>query len=130
MKSKRLLKFYFSADSLNRALDNLITQNALASENCYYSGEFYAERIIELICAKKELSALWRYLDGVISGFTDNEKNVLKYYGGMRGGTARLSAETVREIKRVTVKFKRRARSLDRFAEGIRLVNGFYALIA
>lgn len=130
MKSKRLLKFYFSADSLNRALDNLITQNALSSGDCYYGGEFYAERILELICAKKELNALWRYLDGVISGLPENDINILRYYGALRGGTAKLSAETVKEIKRVTVKFTRRARCAERYAEGIRLVNGFYSLIA
>lgn len=130
MKSKRLLKFYFSADSLNRALDNLITQNALSSGDCYYSGEFYAEKILELICAKKELNALWRYLDGIIGGFSEEDKNVLRYYGALRGGTAKLAADTVREIKRVTIKFARRARCVESYAEGIRLVNGFYALIA
>ena len=128
MKSKRLLKFYFAADSLNRPLDNLITQNALASADGFLSGEFYAERILELVCAKKELNALWRHLDGVISGFSESEKKVLRYYGTMRGGTAKLPAETVREIKRVTVKFKRRLRNIERFAEGIRLVYGFYTL--
>lgn len=128
MKSKRLIKFYFSADKLNRALDNLITQNALASADGFYSGEFYAERILELICAKKELNALWRHLDGAISGLPENDKNVLRYYGNLRGGTAKLPPETVREIKRVTIKFKRRVRNTERVAEGIRLVYGFYTL--
>lgn len=110
-------------------MDNLITQNALASKDCYFSGEFYAERIIELICAKKELSLLWRYLDGVIGGFSKEEKKVLRYYGALRTGISALSDDAVREIKRVTVKFARRARDAERFGEGIRLVNGFYSLL-
>ncbi len=64
MKSKRLLKFYYSADSLNRALDNLITGSALASADCGKSGDFYAEKIIEIIAAKKSLASCGGTLTG------------------------------------------------------------------
>ena len=129
MKSKRLLKFYYSADSLNRALDNLITGSALASADCGKSGDFYAEKIIEIIAAKKKLDELWRYLDGVMGGFSEEEGKVLRYYAQMRGGTARLPEGVARGIKRVTVKFARRARNAERFDEGIRLVGEYYSLM-
>jgi len=129
MKSKRLLKFYFSAESVNRALDNLITENALASAGYGRDGVYYAEKICALINAKRELSALWRYLDGVIGALSVDERAVLRFYGTLRGGTSKLSTQSRREIKRVTVKFTRRARAVGRYAEGVRLVGEYYCLM-
>ena len=129
MKSKQLLKFYFSAESMNRALDNLITKNALSSADCGRDGEYYAQKICKLIGAKRELSLLWGYLDGVLKTFDESEKKVLRFYGALRGGTSKLSAQNKKEIKRVTVKFARRARCLQSYAEGVRLVGEYYCLI-
>lgn len=128
MKSKQLLKFYFYADGLNRALDNLILKYAC---NTDYSlgGEYFADKICGVIGAKQRLSELWGYLDKVMGEFSDSEREVLRFYGAMRGGTARLSEDSRREIKRVTVKFTRHARYIGRFGEGVRLVKKYYCLI-
>lgn len=128
MKSKQLLKFYFYADGLNRALDNLILKNA-CNTDYRLGGEYCADKICGIIAAKQRLSELWGYLDKVMGELTDGEREILKFYGAMRGGTGRLSEASRREIKRVTVKFTRHARRIERFAEGVRLVKRYYCLI-
>ncbi len=130
MKSKRLLNFYFKAESLNRTLDNLITKYALASVDFTRGCEYYAQKICSLIYAKRKLGELWRYLDGVICKFTDEEKRVLRFYGGLRGGTSRLSADKKRVIKRVAVKFARRARNIQSYAEGTAIAGEYYSLLS
>lgn len=129
MNSKQLLKFYFYADGLNGALDNLIMKNACNTSDYRRGGEYYADRICELIGAKQRLCELWGYLDGVIGEFSESEREVLRFYGVMRGGTGRLSEGSRREIKRVTVKFMRHARAIGRYAEGVKLVKKYYCLI-
>lgn len=128
MKSKQLIRFYFSAGNVNKALDNLILDKALKSANYGKSCEYYAERILALIEAKAELSKLWNYLDGVVSSLTQRERAVLKFYGGLRAGLSKLSVRQAKEVKRVTVKFTRHARFLGRFGEGVRLVKKYYCL--
>lgn len=128
MKSKQLIRFYFSADNVNKALDNLILDEALKSANYGKSCEYYAERIFALIEAKAELNRLWNYLDGVVSALTQREREVLKFYGGLRVGLSKLAVRQAKEVKRVTVKFTRHARFLGRYGEGVRLVNKYYCL--
>ena len=128
MKSKQLIRFYFSADNINKALDNLILDKALKSANYPGSCEYFAERILALIDAKKELSKLWGYLDGVLSSFSEGERSVLKFYGTLRTGVSKLSCARVKDIKRVTIKFTRRARFIERYGEGVRLVKEYYCL--
>ena len=129
MKSKQLIRFYFSADNINKALDNLILDKALKSANYGKSCEYYAERILALIDAKEELSKLWGYLDTVVSSLTERERSVLKFYGGLRTGLSRLTATRAKEVKRVTVKFTRHARLIGRYGEGVRLVKKYYCLM-
>lgn len=129
MKSKQIIRFYFSADSLNGAMDNLITQNALSSAHYDKCVEYYADKICALIGAKQRLGELWQYLDGVMSEFAESERNVLRFYGAMRGGFSKLSAANRKEIKRVTVKFVRKAKSLGRYEKAIKLVGEYYCLI-
>ena len=80
MKSKRLLKFYFSVDELNASLDGLITFYALKSmESCVGMGGC-DEKIIKIAEAKTALGKLWRYLDGgkgsfkILCGVADGRK--------------------------------------------------------
>lgn len=129
MKSKQLIKFYFSAESINEALDNLILDKALKSANYGRSCEYYAERIFALIDAKEELSRLWGYLDGVVSSLTERERSVLRYYGRLRTGLSGLTLARAKEVKRVTVKFTRHARLIGRYGEGVRLVKKYYCLM-
>ncbi len=64
-----------------------------------------------------------------MGGFSEEEGKVLRYYAQLRVGTARLPEGVARGIKRVTVKFARRARNAERFDEGIRLVGEYYSLM-
>lgn len=129
MKSKQIIRFYFSAGNINKALDNLILNKALKSANYGRSCEYYAERILALIGAKEELSRLWDYLDGVVSSLSERERSVLKFYGGLRVGLSKLTLARAKEVKRVAVKFTRHARFLGRFGEGVRLVKKYYCLM-
>ena len=129
MKSKQLIRFYFSADTVNKALDNLILDKALKSANHTRSCEYYAERISALIGAKEELSKLWNYLDKVVSSLSPRERSVLKFYAGLRVGLSKLSLARAKEVKRVTVKFTRHARNIERYGEGVQLVKKYYCLM-
>ena len=62
MKYKRILKFYFAAERVERAIDNLILKLACGSANPAVEAAECAEKIIGLISAKRELSGLWAYL--------------------------------------------------------------------
>lgn len=129
MKSKRLLRFYFCADKLNEALDRLMLAAACGSAENIYNCEVCAERIGGLIEAKYALSALWNYLDGVMKGFGGEDKAVLYGYALSRGGWARLGRERANAVRKVVVRFMRRAKYLSRFSSGAELVDKFYALI-
>ena len=128
MKVKRVLRFYFSADSLETAFDNLIMNNACKSVQPY-SGEIIAEKIFALIEEKEELSRLYSYLDGVISGITVEDRCALESYALMRCGIKRLDEEKRREIKRAAMKFTRRARRLESFVWALRIINKYYSLL-
>ncbi|MBD5632415.1 MAG: hypothetical protein HDP34_04220 [Clostridia bacterium] len=127
-KCKRILRFYFFAEKLNDALDNLIYKHATAFDG-YHDGTYYAEKICELIGAKRELSELWQYLDGIMEKFTKGERAVLRFYGSMRCGIKKLSEENRREVKRVTVKFSRRAKLPERFNGALKIVADYYCLL-
>ena len=127
LKGKSILRFYFSADSLNGALDNLILKQALHSEGD--EGEACAQRIIKLIEAKRELSLLWGYLNGVMQLFSEDDELVLFRYAFMRCGISRLDDEERKRVRRVYVRFFRKAVRLKSFAEALSLVNAYYALI-
>lgn len=129
IQAKRLLRFYFNSDGLEAALNNLILNTAYRSADVTKGGEFYAERIIALVEAKKRLGELWQYIDGVISSMNGNEIQTLKRYALMRSGIGKLNDGERREIKRSTIKFTRHMRSLERFKEGVRLVSEYYCLI-
>lgn len=127
MNGKRVLRFYFSAECLNGALDNLILKEALRSESDL--GEACAQRILKLIEAKCGLSLLWGYLNGVMQGFSAEDVAVLKGYAHLRCGIGRLAENERRITRRVSVRFFRRAKRLESFKEGLRLVNVYYALL-
>lgn len=114
---------------MNEALDNLILQLALKSTDYIRGGEYCAERVCEIIEDKACLSTLWSYLDGVISAFSPREKAVLKFYAKLRVGLKRIPYENAKEVKRVVVKFTRRARNAYRFFEEIKRVGKYYCLM-
>ncbi len=128
MKTKRLLRFYFYSEGINGAIDNLINKFAFFCDG-YHDGLFYAEKVCELVGVKLSLGGLWDYIDGIICKFTQTEKNVLRFYGSTRKSIAGLSADSKREIKRVTVKFTRRVRLTERHSEALNYLNKYYCLI-
>ncbi len=110
MKIKNLLRFYFSAGSLNCALDNIIVRLALDSGLDIYKGcEAYAGRISEIVGVKQKLSELWWRLDGILRNMTERDRATLKRYAALRTG---VRGGDRREIHRAAVKFARRAGGL------------------
>lgn len=129
LRVKKILRFYFSAESLERAFNNVIINNACSYADSY-GGDYYAERICNLIEEKQQLSGLWGYLDGVMGGLTATERAVLEGYAELRYGIKNLSDGRRREIKRVCMKFTRRAKRLDKYDIALGLMGKYYCLIA
>ncbi|MBO5328237.1 MAG: hypothetical protein J6B04_03605 [Clostridia bacterium] len=128
MKVKRVLKFYFCADRLEVRLNNLILKRALSSKNSY-NAEACADDLIKLIEAKRELSNLYAFLNGVLKNFSCEEVKVLKFYAAMRKGLSTVSEPVKRQIRRVTVKFTRKCNSVElRFSTALKLVGEYYCL--
>ncbi|MDE7257541.1 MAG: hypothetical protein K2N50_06280 [Clostridia bacterium] len=110
MKIKILLRFYFSAGSLNDALDGLITHLAVTSGvDIYGGGAAYAARISDIVEAKRKLSCLWGRLDGILQKMTERDRQTLKRYAALRTG---VNGGEKKEIHRAAVKFVRRAGGL------------------
>ena len=124
MKAKRVLKFYFAADSLERYIDNLILKLA-----CNFGGEVNesAEKIGNLIGEKHSLANLWIYLDGVLAKFSESEKNSLKHYAFSRQGVKGLPVEAIRAIRSAVIKFTRHAKRLESF--NVELVDRYYCIL-
>ena len=129
MKIKTLLRFYFSAGSLNEALDNLITRLAVTSGlDIYGGGAAYAERISDIGADKQSLSELWGRLDGIISKMTERDRLTLKSYAALRTG---VKGGEKKEIHRAAVKFTRRAGGLLTSCDGIyKVVCAYRCLIS
>lgn len=128
MKIKRLLKFYYFADSLNSALDGAVYRLAVACGRDLYNGcEYYAEKMAELVEVKGKFGGLWARLDCVLGAMTEADNRALKRYAAMReGGTE----EERKQIHRAVVKFSRRASNLlSKVDSEYRLVCAYYSLI-
>lgn len=129
MSSKKLLRFYFRAQRINEALDNLIMRTACASADEGKTCESYAEKIISLIESKRKLCELWAYLDGVMETFDGGDKGVLLSYALSRGGYSSLPRDRANFIRRVVVRFMRRAKYLCRHEEAADIVSRYYAML-
>lgn len=129
MKSKRILRFYFNADALEKAIDNLILRSACVSAGAEGRGEYFAEKILDLISAKDKLSGLWRYLNAVAEGIPRKDVEILRAYASMRTGISHLGGSEKKEIKRALIRFVRRAKYIGRHAEAARLIDEFYCFL-
>ena len=125
MKVKRILRFYYCADSLERAFDNLILKIASSYDG---SGFDCADRLCRIIDEKSELAALWDYLDGVISRLPEDDGAALEEYARLRCGIKRLNSEQIKRLRLAVIKFKRRARRLEWFKRGVELAGKYYCL--
>ncbi len=128
-QAKKLLKFYYRADRLNDALDNLIMRAAYSSACSEGGGERCALRIIALIGAKGNLGGLWNYLNSVMATFGADDKRVLKSYAFSARGYSSLPPERAKAVRRVVVRFMRRAKNLPRHAEAVKLVLRYFELL-
>ena len=124
VKPIKILRFYFGAGSLERALDHLITDKALNFEGDTLDT---AERLCEIIGEKIELEKLWEYLDGVLAPLSAQEREVLALYSARRDFP--LSDAQMREAKRAVIKFTRHARKLAQFGVGFEVLDKYYCLI-
>ena len=122
MKPKRILRFYFGADSLERAFDNLILNKAFD-----FGADTLetAERLCSVIGEKMRLERLWAYLDGVLSVFSEEDRRALKNYSSRRT----FNDAEFRAIKRAVIKFTRHARRIGEFADGFSVLKKYYCLI-
>lgn len=128
MKSKQLLRFYFGAETLNRAIDNLILAEACLSGRSPGNGESYAGKLGILIGHKAQLGALWEYLDRVLRGMSGKERAVLENYAATRHGLSSIDGGERRIVHAAVMKFCRHARGLDRWSEAVGLVGKYDAL--
>ncbi len=128
MKSKRLLKFYFSAENLERYFDNLIYRKAISSAGGGGCADC-AEEIIGIIGVKDAFGKLWEKLDCVLSDFSERELRVLEFYGGLRRGLRSFAPELRKEIFRVTMKFARRMKRAGDFSDGAALVDKYLCVM-
>ena len=124
MKTKKILRFYFGAESLETAFNNLIEHKAFDFEADTLET---AERLCLIIGEKMRLERLWAYLDGVLSAFSDAEREALCCYSSRR--EVPLSDEERKAAKRATIKFTRRARRLGDFADDISILKKYFNLI-
>ena len=123
MKPKKILRFYFGAESLERAFDNLILTKATD-----FGADTLetAERLCAVIGEKMRLERLWAYLDSVLSAFSEEDRGALKNYSSRR--TALKDSEH-RAARRAIIKFTRHARRLDEFSDDFPILKKYYCLI-
>jgi hypothetical protein len=114
---------------LNAAIDRSIINVAYKSANSEYSGEACAKAIIKLIEDKRKLNQLYSYINGIVKALNSDDEKVLKMYASLRCGLSKVTNDEQRLLRRVVIKFIRRARCLALFAEQIKLVNFYYCLI-
>ena len=126
LKVKMLLKFYFCADSLNKAFDNIILKRA-----CAYGevGRDTFESICALIGEKTMLSGLWSYIDAVVRAMPDGDVPLLEEYALLRTGLKCVEAERAKAMRRAAVKFARRALRLENFGKEIKAVERYCSLL-
>ncbi|MCD7728844.1 MAG: hypothetical protein LUI60_02900 [Clostridia bacterium] len=118
MKTKKVLKFYFTADKAERAIDRLILKRAAAIDY-YRTAEQCAERVIALIEKKRALCLLWRHLDSAMFAFSADERKMLKSYA--------FSQRKERgEVHRLAVRFTRRAQEgISDFEDGLDILREY-----
>lgn len=127
---KKLLRFYFSAGSLERALDDLILAIACKSAEGIRGCAYYADKISAVTSVKRELAGIWAKLDAIIGGMNETDVKSLKRYASMRTGVSKLDICERRELHRVTVKFSRRAGGrLKPYGAAYRTLCAYYGLI-
>lgn len=116
MNVKKVLRFYFCAESAQEEMDRLIAYRALRIDFARGAEECVAE-VAELVARKGEMCGFYRHVHAALSRFSRRELCVLKDYAF---GRRAADAERRREIHRLAVAFSRRIRGcLEKFARGV-----------
>jgi len=128
VKVKRLLRFYFAADKMNKALDSELFRIAQRSAgDMYCQGEKYFEEAARVIGVKEELSALYARINDVMSRMSAEDIASLKRYAFFRGRLAGLPCAEQAELRRAKVKFLRHAaRAIGGALGAYKYVNEYY----
>ncbi|MGN1104280.1 MAG: hypothetical protein ACI4QI_05325 [Candidatus Coproplasma sp.] len=131
IKLKRVLRFYFSAGSLNVALNNIITRLAATSWQDVFGGEHTFDKVNTVIEVKEELKEFWARLNGVMEKFPRSDYEALKKYASLRVGVSPSDNDERRKMHSALVKFRRRAINVLLSSQrGYRCVCAYYALIS
>lgn len=129
MKLKRILRFYFSAERLNGMMDKLIAEAARRTFNQSGNCLANAEKICAIIADKISLCNLYDYLDGVMRGLSEGEREALCGYALSRRGLSKLESGERRKIRRAAVKFVRHAAYIGSYSAGIETLKRYYCVI-
>lgn len=130
VKLKRVLRFYYSAGSLNDALDGVINRLAATSWKDVFGGEHTYDKVYTVIEVKQELNNFWVRLNGVMEKLPQTDFLALKKYASLRTGLTSLDELERRRIHSALVKFSRRARNvLVSAGNGYKCICAYYALI-
>lgn len=123
MKVKMLLRFYHSADRLEKSLDRILFRHALRPTNTLVD----IEKICQVMEMKDELSRLWAYLDGIMSVLTRQERMMLKIYAKCRSSNALLClpSEVQRQLHTCVGKFRRRCTGVQKYAHALIVLKEF-----
>lgn len=128
---KKILRFYFSAGSLNATLDGIITRLAASSWSDICGGVHTYDKVNTLIEIKGELKDFWARLDKVMEKLPADDLLALKKYASLRTGVTLLADSERRRIHSALVKFKRKAGNvLSSGKRGYECVCAYYALIS
>lgn len=128
---KKVLRFYFSAGSLNCALDSLAEGIASSSWKDLYGGKHAFDRVGQIIKVKGELSCFWSRLNVVMEKLPQSDLLILKKYASLRTGITKLSASGQQAVRASLIKFKRRAgRIINSCPTAYACVCAYYPLIS
>ena len=128
---KKVLRFYFSAGSLNSALDGIITRLAATSWQDICGGEHTFDKVNAVIEIKAECETFWARLNKVMAKLPSADLLALKKYARRRTGVIGLDAAERKKIHSALVKFRRRAGMLlSNCKRGYACVCAYYALIS
>ena len=131
VKLKRVLRFYFSAGSLNDALDGIITRLAATSWQDIYGGEHTFDRVNRIIAVKEELKSFWARLNGVMEKLPQKDVIALKLYSSLRTGVTALAEGERRQIHSALVKFRRKVGNvISSGGKGYECICAYYALLS
>jgi hypothetical protein len=121
-KTKRVLRFYFAADTLNSLFDRLMLKLALDVD----SDEKSMERLIVLDDEKCCLAEFWRYLNRAMVEFSHEDLMFLEEYAMLRSGMAFNDDLQRKRLKRLLMRFTRRTPYLSAHGRALEMLDRYH----